>query len=195
MMTATKVSDIREADRGRQARQSLSAAAAASAPIVERKLPDLPPDRSCLHIDLAYPTEEVFRRGHQQFFEARHSGDYFKAVWGLHPIVGQAETTIGSDDTIATLHARIDELGMDLMRNCIPKIADGSVTLRPQDESMRRLFPQRSPQDGLIASDQPAQSACMISSALREDPIRAPLPPTRGPSSRSGQAASTTARR
>ena len=72
------------------------------------------------------------------------------------PIVGQAETEIRSDDTIATLYARIEELGVELLRSCLPKLADGSVELRPQDESRRRLVPQRCPEDGLINWNSPA---------------------------------------
>ena len=43
--------------------------------------------RSALYIDMAYSVQEVLKRGHDQFFEARHSGSYFSYIWGLHPMV------------------------------------------------------------------------------------------------------------
>lgn len=41
---------------------------------------------SCLYIDMAYALAELRQRGHSRFFEARHSGDFFKKVIGLHPL-------------------------------------------------------------------------------------------------------------
>lgn len=73
------------------------------------------------------------------------------------PIVGQADTPISFDDTIATLYARIEEIGVELLRTHLPKLADGSAELRMQDESRRRLVPQRSPEDGLIDWSWPAR--------------------------------------
>ena len=66
------------------------------------------------------------------------------------PIVGQAATPIYKDDTIATLYARIEELGLDLLENYIQKLVDGSAVLTVQDESQRRTMPQRKPEDGEI---------------------------------------------
>lgn len=72
------------------------------------------------------------------------------------PIVGQAETSIGDDDTIATLYARIEEEGLALIREFLPALARGEARLRIQDETKRRTFPQRSPADGLIDWNQDA---------------------------------------
>ena len=47
---------------------------------------ETPTSRSCLFIDMAYCLAELRRRGHSEFFEARHSGDYFNRVIGLHPL-------------------------------------------------------------------------------------------------------------
>ena len=49
--------------------------------------PDDAEGRRALYIDMAYSTQEVWNCGHEQFFEARHSGSYFSKVWGLHPMV------------------------------------------------------------------------------------------------------------
>lgn len=66
------------------------------------------------------------------------------------PIAGQMEEPIQSDDTIATLYARIEERGLELLRDSLPRIASGALKLRKQDEKKRRVVPQRSPKDGLI---------------------------------------------
>lgn len=66
------------------------------------------------------------------------------------PILGQAEELILADDTIDTLYGRIEERGLDLLKTALPRLASGSAKLLAQDESRRRIFPQRSPEDGLI---------------------------------------------
>jgi len=66
------------------------------------------------------------------------------------PIVYQLEEPIYSDDTIATLYARIEILGQNLLRVVLPKMASGLIKLKYQEESKRRIMPQRSPSDGLI---------------------------------------------
>lgn len=72
------------------------------------------------------------------------------------PIAGQREEPIRSDDTIATLYARIEEHGIALLHEVLPQLANGTLRLRVQDESQRRFFPQRSPEDGLINWSQDA---------------------------------------
>lgn len=66
------------------------------------------------------------------------------------PIVGQARTEIRDEDNIATLYARVEELGLELLEEYLPKLADGTAKLQLQDESKRRIFPQRGPEDGMI---------------------------------------------
>jgi methionyl-tRNA formyltransferase len=73
------------------------------------------------------------------------------------PILGQAETPILADDTIATLYARIEDLGIGLLRRHLPELAAGTALLFPQDESRRRIVPQRGPEDGLIDWSRPAR--------------------------------------
>ncbi|MFL6861734.1 MAG: glycosyltransferase family 4 protein [Allosphingosinicella sp.] len=51
--------------------------------------------KSVLYIDMAY-TVQAMRRRQQGFWEARHSGDYFGRVWGLHPIADRAEPDVRS---------------------------------------------------------------------------------------------------
>lgn len=66
------------------------------------------------------------------------------------PIAGQKEEPIFPNDTIATLYARIEERGLELIREVLPRLADGDLALRAQNEAERRTVPQRSPEDGLI---------------------------------------------
>lgn len=66
------------------------------------------------------------------------------------PIVGQIEEQIRSDDTIATLYARIEDRGIELIESFLPKLANESFELRQQSSEGRRIMPQRSPTDGVI---------------------------------------------
>jgi methionyl-tRNA formyltransferase len=72
------------------------------------------------------------------------------------PIAGQKEEVILPSDTIATLYARIEERGLELLRETIPKLANGTLELRVQKESVRRVFPQRGPEDGWVDWNQDA---------------------------------------
>lgn len=66
------------------------------------------------------------------------------------PVAGQKEEPILPDDTIATLYARIEERGLELLRETLSLIAARTLVLHPQDETKRRIVPQRAPEDGLI---------------------------------------------
>ena len=66
------------------------------------------------------------------------------------PIVGSRDTDITNSDTIATLYDRIEILGTELLVEHLTSMADGSVVAVPQNESNRRIFPQRTPDDGEI---------------------------------------------
>lgn len=66
------------------------------------------------------------------------------------PIIGQKTTNINFDDTIATLYDRIESLGVQLLTEHLPLLNEGSAIHIPQDDSRRRIFPPRSPEDGSI---------------------------------------------
>jgi methionyl-tRNA formyltransferase len=66
------------------------------------------------------------------------------------PIVGQVEEVIEDRDTIATLYARIEERGLYLLREALPRLATGTAVLHAQPLTRRHVFPQRSPDDGWI---------------------------------------------
>lgn len=72
------------------------------------------------------------------------------------PLVGQAETEILEEDTIATLYERIEGMGISLLKEHLPSLAAGTAVLARQDESKRRIFPQRGPEDGRIDWKRPA---------------------------------------
>ena len=73
------------------------------------------------------------------------------------PIVGQAEETIFDDDTIATLYARIEERGVELLRRYLPRFVAGDIQYHTPDPAARRVFPQRGPEDGRIEWSWPAR--------------------------------------
>ena len=66
------------------------------------------------------------------------------------PIAGQKEEPIYPSDQIGDLYSRIEQRGLELIQECIPKIANGSVELIQQNETKRRIMPQRGPEDGVI---------------------------------------------
>ena len=74
------------------------------------------------------------------------------------PIVDQARTPISDEDTIATLYSRIQCLALEMLRRTMPRLADGTAEHHVQDESKRRIMPQRSPEDGVIDWQQPASA-------------------------------------
>lgn len=74
------------------------------------------------------------------------------------PIIGQAEEDILATDTIGSLYTRIEERGLELLERHLPELAKGTAALRVQDESARRIFPQRSPSDGWIVWNQDAKA-------------------------------------
>ncbi len=74
------------------------------------------------------------------------------------PVLGQLKTPIGNADTIKTLYDRIEDLGLELLRAQLPLLQQGTAKLTVQDESKRRLFPQRKPEDGRIDWNKPADA-------------------------------------
>jgi methionyl-tRNA formyltransferase len=66
------------------------------------------------------------------------------------PIAAQAKEPILAHDTIASIYARIEERGLELLSVALPSLAKGVLQLRLQDENRRRVFPQRTPDDGCI---------------------------------------------
>lgn len=72
-------------------------------------------------------------------------------------LLGQRAVAIHDDDTIATLYARVELAGLELVREHLPALARGTARFLPQDPARRRVFPQRSPDDGRIDWSWPAR--------------------------------------
>jgi len=72
------------------------------------------------------------------------------------PILGQYSVLIKNNDTIATLYDRIEKKGLKLLKNTLIALADGSEKLTIQDEEKRKVYKQRSPENGRICWEQSA---------------------------------------
>lgn len=62
-------------------------------------------------------------------------------------ILAQVRVPIDEKDTVGTLHDRLAEAGAKLLLETIPKIADGTVTGTPQDESLATYSPNLTKDD------------------------------------------------
>ncbi len=65
-------------------------------------------------------------------------------------IVAQRATNIQEMDDIGSLYSKIEKIGVPMLCEGVLSIASGKAIFQKQDESLRRVFPQRSPDDGLI---------------------------------------------
>ncbi len=65
-------------------------------------------------------------------------------------IIAQKTEPIYLNDTIASLYARIERHGLYLLEEYLPKIAKKELVLTVQDNTKRRIMPQRKPDDGEI---------------------------------------------
>lgn len=73
------------------------------------------------------------------------------------PIVAQAVTPVGPEDTIATVYERIETLGESLLIDALPRLAEGSLRPVPQQTGLSTIWPQRGPEDGRIDWPLPAR--------------------------------------
>jgi methionyl-tRNA formyltransferase len=69
------------------------------------------------------------------------------------PIIGQVEVDVAPDETATTLYDRLLEAHVELVREHVPRIADGTATRTPQDASRASAWPKRTPADGIIDWD------------------------------------------
>jgi len=81
---------------------------------------------------------------------------FFKFADGVDngDIVAQKRTRVDYKDTIATLYARVEFLGMQLIDENLNLLSKGLAQLTAQNELKRTIFPQRSPKDGEIDWEQ-----------------------------------------
>ena len=66
------------------------------------------------------------------------------------PIVGQVEVPIAPDETATTLYEKVTAAHLDLVRECVPKLVDGTAERTPQDTRRASAWPKRTPADGVI---------------------------------------------
>ena len=81
---------------------------------------------------------------------------YFDEGVDTGDVVGQRSVPVYLRDTIASVYARVEAAGMELLADALPRLAAGTAPRTPQDPSAGEVVPQRSPDDGRIDWDQPA---------------------------------------
>jgi methionyl-tRNA formyltransferase len=69
------------------------------------------------------------------------------------PIVGQVAVPIAPDETATTLFERIAEAHVELVRDAVPRLVDGTAPRILQDDSRASVWPKRTPDDGIIDWD------------------------------------------
>jgi methionyl-tRNA formyltransferase len=74
------------------------------------------------------------------------------------PVAARASLPIADDDTAGSLSLRLSELGARLLRQTLPRIAAGEVTLEPQDHAAATLAPPLRKEDGRLDFSAPARA-------------------------------------
>ena len=73
------------------------------------------------------------------------------------PVAAVRALPIADDDTAGTLSEKLAALGAGLLSETLPAIADGRVTLAPQDDARATLAPLLTKADGHLTFDRPAR--------------------------------------
>jgi methionyl-tRNA formyltransferase len=66
------------------------------------------------------------------------------------PIVGRLEVDVAHDETATTLYDKLLDAHVELIREHVPRIADGTAERLPQDAKRASVWPKRTPADGII---------------------------------------------
>jgi methionyl-tRNA formyltransferase len=66
------------------------------------------------------------------------------------PIVGQVEVSIANDETATTLYEKVTAAHLELVRQYVPKLVDGTAERLPQETRRASSWPKRTPADGII---------------------------------------------
>jgi methionyl-tRNA formyltransferase len=66
------------------------------------------------------------------------------------PIVGQVEVPITPDETATTLYDKVTATHLELVREHVPRLIDGTAERTPQDTRRASAWPKRTPADGII---------------------------------------------
>jgi methionyl-tRNA formyltransferase len=73
------------------------------------------------------------------------------------PVASRVTTPITEDDTAGSLSARLSDLGAQLLRQTLPAIGAGTVSLEPQDHARATLAPPLRKEDGRLSFAAPAR--------------------------------------
>ena len=73
-------------------------------------------------------------------------------------IVAQQAVAIGADDAALTLHRKLCAAATELLSRALPAILAGTTDERPQDHSQATYVGRRTPEDGRLDWEQPAQT-------------------------------------
>ena len=74
-------------------------------------------------------------------------------------IIAQGRIPLHEGITATELYELVDEMHVSLMSSCWRELAEGTVTLRHQDESKATIWPGRKPEDGEITSQMTMEEA------------------------------------
>jgi methionyl-tRNA formyltransferase len=66
------------------------------------------------------------------------------------PILGQVEIPVEPRETATTLYQKVTEAHIELVREVVPRLLDGTAERLPQDTRRASAWPRRSPADGII---------------------------------------------
>jgi methionyl-tRNA formyltransferase len=66
------------------------------------------------------------------------------------PILGQVEIPIAHDETATTLYEKVTDAHLQLVREVVPRLLDGTAERVPQDTRRASSWPKRTPADGII---------------------------------------------
>jgi methionyl-tRNA formyltransferase len=66
------------------------------------------------------------------------------------PIVGQVEVPLSRDETATTLYDKVTAAHVELVRELVPQLLDGSAPRVEQDTRRASAWPKRTPADGII---------------------------------------------
>ena len=75
---------------------------------------------------------------------------YFDDGVDTGDIIAQARFPIQLDDTCATVYEKATVASVDILREYLPQMAEGTAPCIRQDEGVATYFPQRKPEDGQI---------------------------------------------
>lgn len=76
---------------------------------------------------------------------------YFDSGVDTGDIIAQSAFEIAEDDDIAAVVEKSTIAAVELTREYVPRVLDGTAPRQPQDHSAATVFQQRSPSDGLIS--------------------------------------------